>query len=51
MKARVKEKEVGEENASGRELRKLKAEFEGEDVENVVEARCDQGGLVPIGRK
>ena len=51
MKARLREKYVGEENASGREVRRLKGQFEAEEVEGVVEALCGVGGLVPVGKK
>ena len=51
MKARLREKEVGEENESGRELKRIRSQLEAEDVETVVEALCGPGGLVPVARK
>ena len=50
MKARMAEMQVGEENESGREVGRLRAELEGEEVERVVEVLCGEGGLVPVGR-
>ncbi|CAD6563923.1 MAG: rRNA-processing protein las1 [Tremellales sp. Tagirdzhanova-0007] len=51
MKARVRNKVVGDENLNGRELRGLKTEFEAEELENIVDALCGVGGLVPVARK
>jgi ribosomal biogenesis protein LAS1 len=51
MKLRNRDKEVGEENASGRELKKLRRDFEDVDMEDVVEALCTTQGIVPLARK
>lgn len=51
MKLRNKDKEVGEENASGRELKKLRRDFEEVDMEDVVDALCTTQGIVPLARK
>jgi ribosomal biogenesis protein LAS1 len=51
MKVRMREKDVGEENDTGREVRRLKSDLEGKDGQEVVEALCKVGGLVPVARK
>jgi ribosomal biogenesis protein LAS1 len=51
MKARVREREVGEETESAREKRGIMRELEGEEEGEVLEALCGQEGLVPVGRK
>ncbi|KAK4685678.1 ribosomal biogenesis protein LAS1, partial [Tremellales sp. Uapishka_1] len=51
IKVRLREKEVGEENPNGRELKRVRRELEQSEVEDVVEALCGVGGLVPVARK
>jgi ribosomal biogenesis protein LAS1 len=50
VKARVRARDVTKESASGRAVKALLREFEGEDAEDVVEAVV-RTGLVPVGRK
>lgn len=51
MKARVKGREVGEENESGRQLRRLRKELDSFDSEVLSYALCGSDGLVPTARK
>ena len=51
MKSRLREREVGEENDSGREIRRLKKEIFEEGVEEVIVVLLGEGGLVPIAKK
>ena len=51
MKERVKGKVVGEENETGRELRKIRKELELLDPEDIAAVLCAPGGLVPVARK
>ncbi|ORX37327.1 Las1-like-domain-containing protein [Kockovaella imperatae] len=47
-KSRLREKEVGSENASGREIQSIKRDLERIDKAELVEALVSQGGLVPL---
>jgi ribosomal biogenesis protein LAS1 len=51
MKVRLKERLVGEENETGKEIRSLRRALEEEDAGDVIEALCNLEGLVPVGRK
>ena len=51
MKGRLKHRDDLEGHAEGREMKRLKAQFEAEDCEHLCEVLCGQGGLVPIARK
>ncbi|BEJ12164.1 hypothetical protein CspHIS471_0206240 [Cutaneotrichosporon sp. HIS471] len=50
MKERVRTRDVSIESASGRAVKRLKREFEGEELEDAVEAIV-RVGLVPVARK
>lgn len=50
MKERVKMRDVTAESESGRAVKRMKREFEGENVDEVVEAVV-RTGLVPVARK
>lgn len=51
MKARVKGREVREENESGRQLRRLRKELDSFDSEVLSYALCGSDGLAPTARK
>ncbi|WVQ85551.1 hypothetical protein IAT38_007717 [Cryptococcus sp. DSM 104549] len=53
MKTRLREKEVREEDASGKEMKRVRRELEGEvgGVEAVVRALAEVGSLVPIAKR
>jgi hypothetical protein len=51
MKLRTSQKIVGEENDSGRELRRIKRDLEMIDPEDLVVVLCGTQGLVPLARK
>jgi hypothetical protein len=50
MKERVRTRDVTVESESGRAVKRLRREFEGEDLEDAVEAIV-RTGLVPVARK
>ena len=50
MKTRQREKEVGEENETGKELKKCKKMMEGVGVDAMVSMLCRPGGLVPVAK-
>ena len=47
MKLRLRERNVGEENTSGREVIRIKKDLESLEDEDVAEALISDGGLVP----
>ena len=51
MKLRTSQKIVGEENDSGKELRRIKRDLEMVDPEDLVGVLCGTQGLVPLARK
>lgn len=51
VKYRLREKEVREEDESGREVRKVKKELESEEGDAIVDTLCQVGSLVPLARK
>ncbi|KAK1925784.1 Las1-like-domain-containing protein [Papiliotrema laurentii] len=51
MKTRVRDKVAGEENETGREIRKVKRDIEVVDPEDVIAALCTVDGLIPLARR
>ena len=51
MKIRVRDKVVGEENETGREIRKIKRDLELVDPEDIITALCTVEGIIPLARK
>lgn len=51
MKLRTGQKIVGEENDSGKELRRVRRDLETVDPEDLVAVLCGTQGLVPVARK
>ena len=51
MKLRTGQKIVGEENDSGKEVRRIKRDLEMIEVEDLVVVLCGTQGLVPVARK
>jgi ribosomal biogenesis protein LAS1 len=51
MKLRVRDKLVGEENETGREMKKIKRELEAIDPEDLAAALVSTEGLIPLARK
>lgn len=51
MKIRIRDKLVGDENETGRELRKVKRELETVDPEDVISLLVGVEGLIPLARR
>ena len=51
MKLRTGQKIVGEENDSGKEVRRIKRDLEMVEVDDLVVVLCGTQGLVPVARK
>lgn len=51
MKIRIRDKLVGDENETGREIKKIKRELEVMDPEDVVSALITVEGLIPLARR
>lgn len=51
MKDRLRDREVAEDTARAKELRRVRRGLESEEVEDVVEALCGTEGMIPLARK